>query len=103
MHICIEGIDGTGKTTLSKALVERLRKSGRIVHHTSEPGNNNQKCSMVIRDLILNNEYSSDITNDDREVLLALNRRVQYRKSKENLDKGEIVVQDRGWLSGLAY
>lgn len=103
MHICFEGIDGTGKTTLSKAVKTELEKMGKKVYHTSEPGNKNQKCSMSIRDLVLNKEYDEDIDDIDRENLLAINRKIQYKKSKEMIDSGYVVIQDRGWLSGLAY
>jgi dTMP kinase len=103
MHICFEGIDGTGKTTLSKAVKERLESEGKSVFHTSEPGNPNQKCSMSIRDLVLNKEYEKEIDDFEREHFLALNRRIQYKKSKEELAKGKIVIQDRGWLSGFSY
>lgn len=103
MHICFEGIDGTGKTTLSKAVKAELENLGKKVVHTSEPGNINQKCSMSIRDLILNKEYENDIDDTEREYLLALNRRIQYKKSQSFLKEGNIVVQDRGWMSGFAY
>lgn len=103
MHICFEGIDGSGKTTLSKAVKKALEEQGKTVFHTSEPGNANQEASMMIRDLILNNKYAQDIDDIEREYFLALNRRIQYRKSKTELAKGNVVVQDRGWMSGLAY
>ena len=103
MHICVEGIDGSGKTTLSKALVEKLEEQGKKVFHTSEPGNSNQEVSMKIRDLVLNNAYSDEIDDTAREALLATCRRVQYQKSKKYLEKDYVVVQDRGWMSGFAY
>lgn len=103
LHLCFEGIDGSGKTTLSKAVIEKLQEIGHKVFHTSEPGNNNQEASMVLRDLVLNNKYKDEVNDLQREYLLAVNRSVQYEKSKKELDKGNVIVQDRGWMSGFAY
>lgn len=103
LHICFEGIDGSGKTTLSKAVLKKLEELGHKVFHTSEPGNENQEASMVLRDLVLNKKYEKDIDDLSREYLLAVNRRTQYEKSKEQLSQGTFVVQDRGWVSGFAY
>ena len=85
------------------ALKKALEEQGKTVFHTSEPGNENQKVSMILRDLILNNQHANDVDDLEREYLLALNRRIQYRKSQRELKKGNVVVQDRGWMSGLSY
>jgi dTMP kinase len=103
MHICIEGIDGTGKSTLVKAVADELKKQNKNVFVTSEPGNQNQEVSMKIRDLVLNKAYEEDIDDTSREALLATNRRIQHIKSKKMLAAGNVVVQDRGWLSGFSY
>lgn len=103
MHLGIEGIDGTGKSTLVKALIKALKSQKKKVFHTSEPGNKNQKASMMLRKLVLDQKYSNDIDDMSREYLLAVTRKTQYNKTLPKLKKGCWVVQDRGWLSGLAY
>lgn len=103
MHICVEGLDGTGKTTLSNSLVNYYQNLGYSVFKTSEPGHQNQECSMDLRNLILNKKYENDIDTLSREYLLATSRRIQFKKSQQQLEVGKIVIQDRGWLSGLVY
>ena len=49
--ITFEGPDGSGKTTVSKAVTERLQQEGYVVRYTREPGGSD--IAEQIRDVIL--------------------------------------------------
>ena len=67
MFVVLEGIDGCGKTTQARFLVERLRERGVDVLHLHEPGGT--RLGDVIRSLIL--DPSRDVEIHSRaEALL---------------------------------
>ena len=100
VFICIEGLDGCGKTTQTKLLVRRLRKMKRDAVYTAEPsrgriGNfirkyclhSNKRMSVVVEALL----FAADrLEHVECEILPALN-------------EGKIVVSDRYVYSSMAY
>jgi len=94
MFVVFEGIDGSGKTTLSKLLVEELNKKGHTAVWTKEPFDNQ------IREVILSKNL-----DPWSEVFLFLSDRREHvlKVIKPALDKGYIVVCDRYYYSTLAY
>jgi len=98
--ICIEGIDGCGKTTHARLLVENLRKLGYDAVYTTEPTDG--KIGSFIREYLFEGEkrYSSIV-----EALLFAADRVEHVEGeiKPALKQGKIVVSDRYVYSSLAY
>jgi len=98
--ICIEGIDGCGKTTHAHLLVKNLQKNGYDAVYTTEPTRG--KIGTFIRNHFLEGEkrYSSII-----EALLFAADRVEHGEKviKPALKQGKIVVSDRYVYSSLAY
>jgi dTMP kinase len=97
--IVIEGLDGSGKTTQAKLLVERLQKSHNAVY-TTEPS-----CGRIgsfIRDRCLYEEKRLDCAV---EALLFAADRVEHIQNEvaPALDEGKLVVSDRYVYSSLAY
>ena len=94
MFIAFEGIDGSGKTTLSKLLHETLREKNIPSVWTYEPYNDR------IREIL-----KKDKLDPWSETFLFLaDRREHVLKFIEpNLKKGLWVVSDRFYLSTLAY
>jgi len=97
--ICVEGLDGCGKTTQAKLLVNRL-KVGYNAVYTAEPSQGNvgqfikeycldveQRGSSVIEALLFAADRSEHV---EKEIMPALNR-------------GELVISDRYLYSSLAY
>lgn len=97
--ICVEGLDGSGKTTQARLLVKRLNKTCRAVY-TAEPSAGDigkfikkrylqveKRCSAVVETLLFAADRVEHLTN---EVLSAL-------------DEGKTVVSDRYVFSSLAY
>lgn len=97
--ICVEGLDGCGKTTQAKLLVDRLKVVYNAVY-TTEPSQGNvgqfikeycldveQRGSSVVEALLFAADRSEHV---EKEIMPALNR-------------GELVISDRYLYSSLAY
>lgn len=98
--ICIEGLDGSGKTTHTHKLVRNLRKRGFDAVYTTEPSRG--ELGTFIRGTIL--EGKKRVPRVVEAVLFAADRLEHLEKDvKPALDQGKIVVSDRCVYSSLAY
>ncbi|MEM1566284.1 MAG: dTMP kinase [Candidatus Bathyarchaeia archaeon] len=98
--ICIEGLDGCGKTTQTKILVRNLRKMGYAAVYTAEPSHG--KIGEFIKKYCLHGEKRiSSIV----EALLFAADRYEHVENEiaPALKDGKIVVSDRYLYSSLAY
>ncbi len=101
LFITFEGPDGSGKTTVSKAVTEQLQKEGYAVQYSREPGGSS--IAEQIRSIIL------DVNNTDMdartEALLYAASRRQHLVDKvlPALEQGITVICDRFVDSSLAY
>ncbi|MFW2542017.1 dTMP kinase [Primorskyibacter sp. 2E107] len=93
LFISFEGIDGSGKSTQTKALADHLRNIGRDVVLTREPGGS--PGAEEIRALVLQGE--PDRWSAETELLLftAARRDHLERVIWPALDKGSVVICDR--------
>ncbi len=100
VFICIEGLDGSGKTTQAKRLVRALRRKGFDVAYTTEPTAG--KVGKLIRRFVLDREKRIPTA---LEALLFAADRVDHVESevKPLLKQGKIVICDRYVYSTLAY
>jgi len=98
--ICIEGIDGSGKTTQTRQLVKNLRRKGIDAIYTAEPSSG--KVGRLIRRYILDRKKRVAIA---LEALLFAADRVEHVETeiKPALENGKVVVCDRYIYSTLAY
>ncbi|MCA9861897.1 MAG: dTMP kinase [Thermomicrobiales bacterium] len=102
VFIAVEGIDGSGKSTVATAVVRRLRKElDREVILTREPGGT--PLGEGVRDLVLS-AASAGIT-PVAELLLFSAARAQHVSAviEPHLRAGSIIVCDRFTDSTLAY
>ena len=100
LFICIEGLDGCGKTTQTKLLVRKLSKIGWDAVSTAEPSR--WKIGKFIQKYCLHSEKRiSPIV----EALLFAADRFEHveREIIPALNEGKIVVSDRYVYSSLAY
>jgi dTMP kinase len=99
VFICVEGLDGCGKTTQTKLLVEKLAKSHNAVY-TAEPSNG--KIGTFIRKGVL---YGGKRSSCIAEALLFAADRVEHVENEilPSLRLGRSVVSDRYIYSSLAY
>ena len=86
MFIAVEGIDGSGKSTIAKALAENL-----YFVYTKEPTFSSEEADA------LNLDSKNDI---EREIEFAIDR---IRHMNDFLRKYEDIICDRYIWSGLAY
>ncbi|HTM20294.1 MAG TPA: dTMP kinase, partial [Kofleriaceae bacterium] len=97
LFVAFEGIDGSGKTTVSAVVARLLRERGITVHHLREDGKLASPLSQWIRDL------GRDVRNLDMapvtELLLMAARDAQlgYERARPALEAGGVVICDR-WL-----
>lgn len=98
-YIALEGIEGTGKSTVALRLAEHLRAGGRQVMVVREPGGTPP--GEGIRDLLLHGDDLEPWT----EALLFAAQRAQLAAQvvRPALAAGTWVISDRTVYSSLAY
>lgn len=99
IFVCVEGLDGCGKTTQAKLLVKRLRGDYDAVY-TAEPSDG--KIGKLIKTRYLHADKRGSAVI---EALLFAADRLEHLKSEvlPALDEGKLVVSDRYVYSSLAY
>ncbi|MGC2288896.1 MAG: dTMP kinase [Thermoplasmata archaeon] len=92
--VAIEGIDGSGKTTLQRALAEQWRGRGLRVLELQEPsrGPTGQKARRISGQ----DPWTAAVAFTD-------DRRHQRGRIERALERGTVVLQDRSFYSTLAY
>jgi len=97
--ICIEGIDGCGKTTQAKLLAKKLGKTHSAVY-TAEPSRG--KIGTYIRKSYL---YGEKRLSSVLEALLFAADRIEHVETEvlPALNEGRLVISDRYVYSSLAY
>lgn len=98
-YIALEGGDGSGKSTVARALAERLEAAGEQVVTVREPGGT--PLGEAIRDLLL----ESETLDDWAEVFLFAAQRAELARAVIDpaLSTGKWVVSDRTYYSSIAY
>jgi dTMP kinase len=95
MFVVFEGIDGSGKTTVSNRVAQKLRDAGISVEHLREGGKFSSQVTQAIR------EFGRDARNLDltptAEFFLYVTRDVQLldEMTRPALDRAEVVIADR--------
>jgi len=99
VFICIEGLDGSGKSTQAKLLTKKLNKAGYNAIYTAEPSQG--KIGKFIRKRLFE-QTRMPIT---AEALLFAADRIEHVQNQvaPALAEGKIVVSDRYVYSSLAY
>lgn len=98
--VSLEGGDGAGKSTQARRLAEELRRGGRRVALTRDPGGT--AAGRAIRDLLLDRD---EPLAPETEIALFFADRAQNLAEvvRPALARGEVVVADRFTDSTLAY
>ena len=100
VFICVEGLDGCGKTTQTKLLVRRLRKKGYVAVYTAEPS-----CGEIGKFIKKYCLHGKKRVSSIVEALLFAADRYEHVENEiiPALDEGRLVVSDRYVYSSLAY
>ncbi|MEM0149765.1 MAG: dTMP kinase [Candidatus Micrarchaeaceae archaeon] len=100
MFIAIDGIDGSGKTTQSKMLVERLNSEGLTARLTREPTDG--IVGLTIRNMLsLNAERPSPLA---LQLLFTADRAEHIASIRATIEStAAILVTDRYYFSTVAY
>jgi dTMP kinase len=97
--VCIEGLDGSGKSTQARLLAERLQKTRKVLL-TVEPSQG--RIGTFIRQSYL---YGENRLSSVVEALLFAADRVDHVQNEivPALETGDVVISDRYVYSSLAY
>ncbi len=98
LYICIEGIDGCGKTTV----INELKKLYPDAVFTREPGSEQDKFCSIVRRILLEDGVQID---DEVSLYLFIADRIQHMKKVviPALVNNRMVISDRCFLSTFAY
>jgi len=98
-YVAIEGMDGSGKTTLTAGLHQYFVDQGLAVTKVKEPG----FALPDLRALILATDFP--LTRDGREIVLQADRALLSALIKKwsAANEFQVVVSDRSFLSGRVY
>ena len=99
MFVCFEGIDGAGKTTQARMLLQRLHKEGVAATQVADPGTTS--IGTAIRQILLHND--APITPAAQMLLFSAARAELSAHIRELLAQGQVVICDRWLLSTLVY
>ena len=100
IFICIEGLDGSGKTTHAHRIVRNLQKKGFDAVYTTEPSRG--ELGKFIRASVL--QGKKRVPRVVEALLFAVDRVEHLEKDvKPALEEGKIVISDRCVYSSLAY
>ena len=96
----IEGLDGAGKTTQAKLLVESLKHAGRESIYLKEPTNG--QWGMKIREIA---NIGRETVTLEEELSFFVNDRAEdaEKNIRPALESGKVVVMDRYIHSNIAY
>lgn len=100
MFIAFEGLDGSGSSTQSKLLAERLEKNGRPVLKTKEPTKDTY-IGKMIKEIL---QYKWKVSPQTLQLLFTADRTEHLKnKIEPAIKNGQVVVTDRYFFSTLAY
>ncbi len=105
-YIVIEGNDGTGKSTQVAMLADYFRARGHVVCVVEEPGSDDpEKSTPVANELrrIVKNGNLVRSSEINLALFSAARRELWREKIQPALQRGEIVLSARNYISTLAY
>ena len=99
MLIALEGIDGSGKTTIRQMMAQRLKEMGYNVVILSEPtdGPYGRKIRQLAR------EFRRPSVEEELELFMKDRIEDVEKNIRPALERGDIIIIDRYYISNAAY
>jgi dTMP kinase len=101
LFITFEGLDGTGKSTQLSRAVRYIRKCGRRVLVTREPGGT--RTGERIRDILLASKIGNLAPLAELALMYAARAQLLEERIRPALARGDVVVSDRYNTASFAY
>ena len=101
MYICLEGIDGSGKSTQILLLEKWLEDYGFDIKRVFEP--TNLPVGKLIRKMLKNPQATGDNFQKTLALLFAADRMMLIDEIEEAEAENKIVISDRSFYSSIVY
>ena len=101
MYICLEGIDGSGKSTQIAMLAEWLTTIGQKVLKVREPTESD--IGMIIRNMLESSRATEDNFQNTLALLFAADRLVLMGEIGKAESQRKVVISDRCFYSSIVY
>lgn len=101
MYICLEGIDGSGKSTQLERLAQWLEECGFHVTCIVEP--TNSAVGRLIREMLKNPKAQDESFQRTLALLFAADRTILMDGIRKYEAMNQVVISDRSFYSSLAY
>ncbi len=101
MYVCLEGIDGSGKSTQLDMLGQWLEEYGLEVLRVFEP--TQSPPGKLIREILTDSKASTPHYQRILGLLFAADRMILMDKIRDAEKQDKIVISDRSFYSSLAY
>lgn len=101
MYICLEGIDGAGKSTQMEKLAQWIEKLGLKVTRIREP--TDSPVGLLIREMLQSPQAQDEVFQRTLALLFAADRTLLMDTISQEKKRCAIVISDRSFYSSLAY
>ena len=101
MYICLEGIDGSGKSTQITLLEKWLNDIGQEVLRVREPTQSD--VGVLLRKMLASSLATEENVQRTLALLFAADRTVLMKEIEEAKSAGKVVISDRCFYSSMVY
>lgn len=101
MYICLEGIDGSGKSTQLKSLGKWLEDCGLTVSQIREP--TDSPVGLLIRKMLQKPGAQDENFQRTLALLFAADRTILMDNIRKKEEMNHVILSDRSFYSSLAY
>jgi len=98
-YFVIDGISGSGKNTVAEAIKDRLTANGIPNRLVEEPGENFR----LLRERLAENKIDLDSVPLKKAILMADRAIAVEQELRPSLEKGEVVISVRSYMSTAVY
>jgi dTMP kinase len=101
MYICLEGIDGSGKSTQITRLEEWLSDIGQKVYRVREPTGSD--VGLLLRNMLESSNATEENVQRTLALLFAADRTILMKEIEKAESDGKVVISDRCFYSSMVY